>query len=159
MQLRSVDIEVARREDVKNISELWGDLAQLHERLDSAFTPSSGWRQAYEGYLHALLDREDARVLVARGNGRILAYGIGRITLLPPFFAERRRGFIQDVFTRLEHRRNGLGRRLVEALLDWLKGAGMETVELTVGSTNTDAIKFWEHLGFEVYMHHCRRPL
>ena len=94
-----MEIVPARAKDTDAILDLWGELADFHAGLDAAFTPAPAWRIAYAGYLAALLERPDARVLVARERGRIVAFGVARITLLPPFFAERRRGFIQDVYT------------------------------------------------------------
>jgi ribosomal protein S18 acetylase RimI-like enzyme len=155
----SIEIELARPEDVERISELWGDLAGLHESLDPAFTPADTWQDGYAQYLTGLLGRDDARVLVARRNGDIVAYGIARVTLLPPFFLERRRGFIQDVYTVKGYRRRGIGRKLANALLHWLREVGMETAELTVASGNLPGIHFWRNLGFEVYMHYCKRRL
>ncbi len=153
------EIVVAGIAEINPILALWGDLAAYHTRLDAAFTPSTEWRSSYAGYLATLVGRRDARVLVARSDDRLVGFGIGRITLLPPFFAERRRGFIQDVFTHPDYRRRGIARRLVETLLDWLREEQVETVELTVATNNAEAIRLWESLGFRSYMLHFKRPL
>ena len=154
-----MEIAEAHERDIDAILELWGDLAAFHARLDPAFAPSAGWRAAYQGYLSTLLDREDARVLVASEKGKVVGYAVGRITMLPPFFAERRRGFIQDVYTHEGYRRQGIARRLVQELLQWLREEEIATVELTVASTNVDAIRLWESLGFQAYMQHFKRTL
>jgi len=150
---------VAGVEEIDPILSLWGELAAYHARLDPAFTPSTGWRSSYAGYLATLVGRSDARVLVARADERLIGFAVGRITLLPPFFAQRRRGFIQDVFTHPDYRRRGIARRLVEALLDWLREQEVPSVELTVASNNAEAIRLWERLGFHPYMQHFTRPL
>ena len=154
-----MEITAAGEPDLEALLDLWGDLAAFHARLDPAFTPSPGWRAAYRGYLSSMLNREDARVLVGRVQGTVAGYAVGRITILPPFFAERRRGFIQDVFTREGHRRQGVARRLVQEILEWLREEQIATVELTVASANTEAIRLWERLGFQVYMQHFKRTL
>src|SRR3972149_6026457 len=87
-----MEITPARAQDIDAILDLWGEPAPFHADLDPAFTPAAGWRAAYAGYLATLLGRPDARVLVARQEGRIVGYGVARITFLPPFFAQRRRG-------------------------------------------------------------------
>ncbi len=154
-----MEITPAREGDIDAILDLWGELAAYHEQLDSAFAPSDAWRISYQGYLSTLLDRPEARVLVARERDRIVAYGVARITLLPPFFADRRRGFIQDVFTRKGFRRRGIARRLVTDLLDWLRAQAVATVELTVAINNRDAVRLWESLGFRAYMQQYKRAL
>ncbi|MDQ7850054.1 MAG: GNAT family N-acetyltransferase [Armatimonadota bacterium] len=154
-----MEIGPARPQDIDGILDLWGELATFHAQLDPAFTPAAGWRPAYAGYLSTLLGRPDARVLVAREQARIVGYGVARITLLPPFFAERRRGFIQDVFTRQGYRRRGIAHRLVTDLLTWLREEDVRTVELTVAINNTEAILLWKSLGFRPYMQHFKRGL
>ena len=154
-----VEISPAGLDEVNPILELWGDLAAYHARLDAAFTPSSGWRSAYAGYLATLIGRPDARVLVAHADGRLVGFGVARITLLPPFFADRRRGFIQDVFTHPDYRRRGIARRLVQDLLDWLREEQVATAELTVATSNQEATRLWEELGFRAYMLHYKRTL
>lgn len=154
-----MEITPARAQDIDSILDLWGELAAFHADLDPAFTPAAGWRPAYAGYLATILDRPDARILVARRDERIIGYGVARITFLPPFFAERRRGFIQDVFTEEGYRRRGVAGRLVAELLAWLRAETVTTVELTVAINNADAIRLWERLGFHPYMQHFKRTL
>ncbi len=154
-----MEITPARAQDIDAILTLWGELARFHADLDPAFTPGPGWRPAYAGYLATLLDRPDARVLVASEAERIVGYGVARITLLPPFFADRRRGFIQDVFTEREYRRRGIAHRLVSDLLTWLRDEAVTTVELTVATNNEAATQLWERLGFRPYMLHFKRTL
>jgi len=154
-----MEIVPARAQDIDGILDLWGELADFHARLDPAFTPAAGWRPAYAGYLVTLLDRPDTRVLVAHEEAGVVGYGVARITFLPPFFADRRRGFIQDVFTSHSHRRRGIARRLVSDLLDWLSEEAVTTVELTVASNNTEAIRLWKSVGFRPYMQHFKRTI
>jgi RimJ/RimL family protein N-acetyltransferase len=49
-----------------------------------------------------------------------------------------------------EHRRRGIGRRLLEATLDAARRAGMTRVELEVYDSNTAAIALYEKAGFAV---------
>ncbi len=72
---------------------------------------------------------------------------------------ERRRGYIHDVVTREARRRRGIGRRLVEALLDWMRESEVSAVELTVAVKNEEAVAFWIRLGFTTYMHHMKRDM
>ena len=46
------------------------------------------------------------------------------------------------------HRRAGVGRELVDAVLDWARGHGVDDVRLTVTSNNASAIGFYRRLGF-----------
>ena len=55
----------------------------------------------------------------------------------------------------LEHvRGRGLGRQLIEWLLDELRGRGVAGVHLDVAADNANGIAFYEHLGFAVIASH-----
>ena len=51
------------------------------------------------------------------------------------------------------HRRVGVGRALVNAVLDWARAKGVRRVHLMVTSNNDAAIKFYENLGFSFTGH------
>jgi len=46
------------------------------------------------------------------------------------------------------HRRFGIGRKLVEEIVDWARLQGAGTLQLTVTSNNDPAIQFYKSLGF-----------
>lgn len=154
-----VMIRPATPRDVAEIVAIWGELALHHAGLDPAFAPSRRWREEYRYFIHSLLGREDALALVALDGGTVAGYGVGRLSILPAFFEIRRRGYIHDVVTRERYRRHGIGRRLVETLLGWMREGGITTVELTVAIQNQEAVAFWARMGFTTYMHHMKRDL
>lgn len=153
------EIRPATARDLPEIVEAWGELALYHAELDSAFAPAEQWRDEYRHFIRGLLGRDDALAVVAVQNGDVIGYGVGRISVLPGFFQRRRRGYIHDLVTRERYRNRGVGRRLVEALVAWMRDEDATTVELTVADKNARAIAFWEHLGFVSYMHHLKRDI
>ncbi|HEX9532762.1 MAG TPA: GNAT family N-acetyltransferase [bacterium] len=154
----TVEIRRATLKDIKEILPVWGELAVFHSTLDPAFTPSAQWPREYGTYLRSLMTRDDAIALVARDAGEIVGYAVGRVTMLPPFFEQRYRGYIHDVFVKPQFRRRGVGRRLVDAILQWLRQQEVLLVELTV-ATNNEAVAFWKRLGFSVYMQQMKKDL
>jgi len=154
----TVQIRRATTRDVQEILPVWGELAGFHADLDPAFTPSPQWPREYGAYLRTLMGRDDAIAVVAKDGARIIGYAIGRITALPPFFEHRYRGYIHDVYVRDGYRRRGIGRQMVQQILDWLRHRGVHLVELTVAANN-DAVRFWERLGFHTYMHQMKLEL
>ncbi len=157
--MAAIQFRQASARDMDEIVAMWGELAAHHARLDENFRPSRRWQEEYRAFVLNLLDRQDARVVVAAESGRVIGYGVGRISTLPAFFALRRRGYIHDVFTREPYRRRGAGRGIVEALLAWMQECGALTAELTVAVPNEEAVAFWTSLGFVPYMHHFKRGL
>jgi ribosomal protein S18 acetylase RimI-like enzyme len=153
------EIRPATFHDLSDIVDIWGELARHHAGLDRAFAPSRRWREEYRQFIGSLIGRDDALVVVAAADGRLIGFAVGRISLLPGFFEHRRRGYVHDVVARDGYRRRGVGRRLVAALLAWMSDAGVSMVELTVAVNNPEAIAFWTRLGFAPYMQHFKRDL
>lgn len=147
-----VRVRVADEGDIPAVVELWGELARLHERLDGAFALSRGWRRAYQEYLHHLLGREDVLVVVAEYGDQLVGLAVGRIMLLPAFFRQRRRGYIQDVYTREGWRGRGVGTAMLSRIEAWLRRQGVRRAELTVAAGNPQAEAFWDRAGYRAYM-------
>jgi len=154
----TVEIRRATLKDIRDILPVWGQLAEFHSGLDTAFTPSAQWAREYGSYLRVLISRDDALAVMAKDGAEVVGYAVGRITMLPPFFEHRTRGYIHDVFVKPQFRRRGVGRRLVDEILRWLRQRGVNLVELTVAANN-DAVPFWERLGFRVYMYQMKKEL
>lgn len=61
-----------------------------------------------------------------------------------------RRGFIHHTAVRTEYRRQGIGKKLVDAALAALEKEGIHKVALVVFKRNTLGNSFWEKQGFTV---------
>jgi ribosomal-protein-alanine N-acetyltransferase len=83
-----------------------------------------------EGFLVAKLDRE------------VVGYAIGE--------KNKDSGLIISVAVKKEWRKRGIGRRLVEKLLENFKKEGMKIVFLHVREENKEAINFYQALGFKI---------
>jgi ribosomal protein S18 acetylase RimI-like enzyme len=61
---------------------------------------------------------------------------------------DRSRGHLLSMWVAPSHRRLGIGRSLVEAILNWAGTQGVRTLLLQVTSNNDAAITFYRRLGF-----------
>ncbi len=59
------------------------------------------------------------------------------------------RGWMYYVAAEPSNRKQGIGRRMVEAAEQWLHTRGIPKVLLLIRETNTDVAQFYTHLGFE----------
>ena len=64
---------------------------------------------------------------------------------------ERHKGHIWGVYVAREARGKGLGRRLMQFLLDRAVKTGVEQIQLAVGSNRQAAARLYRSLGFEIY--------
>jgi GNAT superfamily N-acetyltransferase len=152
-----LQIRSATTRDISRILPLWEALAALHGELDEALAVEPGVVRDYAEFLWETIGRSDACVMLGLDGDRTVSFALGRIQVLPLPFRERRRGWIQDVFTVPDRRREGIGRKVVEALLAWFERRGVALVELTVAVANPEALRFWERLGFVTYMSRMKR--
>jgi ribosomal protein S18 acetylase RimI-like enzyme len=57
--------------------------------------------------------------------------------------------YLVSMWVAASHRRRGVGRMLVDAVLDWARSRNARQLVLDVTTTNDAAIKFYESLGFQ----------
>ncbi len=101
------------------------------------------------GYLHARVSGGsfDKKGSVLRGLYRRLRRGSDRA----PDGDHPPAGIIENCFVSPEFRRNGMGRALVGAALDWFAAQRVRRITLGVLANNTAGVQFWQHCGFSTY--------
>jgi [ribosomal protein S18]-alanine N-acetyltransferase len=119
----------------------WWDIAPLAE-LERELFPHDRW--TVETFWSELAGVPDTRYyLVAESlEGEIVGYA--------GLFAVRDQADVQTIGVRPDHQRTGLGRRLLNSLLDEARRRGCREVSLEVRAENTAAIGLYERSGFEV---------
>ena len=112
------------------------DLARMAE-VEGGLFPDPWSRQAFAD----TLARADVRgVAVDDGGGRLVGYGLCALV------ADE--GEILNLAVDPSAQRQGLGRRLLSAMLSWLQGAGAARVYLEVRDSNAAAIALYQAAGF-----------
>ena len=96
------------------------------------------------GQIRDFVRRPGAISIVAERPGNpaeMAAFAIGQVA--------GSRAHVITIDVRSSHRRTGLGRKLLEDLLDRFASAGARTVRLEVDVLNAPARRFYERMGFE----------
>ncbi len=99
-------------------------------------------------YLNWLFRRDIAGIFVAKHRGKI----IGFVASDGNWFSKREGkvvGAIHELVIHPEYRSKGVGKALMEKVMEYFKGRGLDTAELWVGEENYEAINFYRSLGFE----------
>lgn len=86
------------------------------------------------------LRRNPTTCLVAEKDARIIGVILGG--------HDGRRGYIYHTAVKEDCRKNGIGKALVEAVMQAFKNEGITKVALVVFAKNVVGNKFWERLGF-----------
>jgi ribosomal protein S18 acetylase RimI-like enzyme len=142
-------IRPALPSDMVAIGKLWEKLVAYHRVLDDEM-PHATLQGAslYARSLRGRLEDSHTRVFVAEEDGLIVGYVLGVVVdLLPEMFEQESGGFLADIYVDDGYRGRGIGRALVEALVDWFRQKGLRYYEWHVAATNEDALQFWTRLG------------
>ena len=145
--------------DLDRVVGLWSALIGHHEALDPHWRAAPGAEDERRRLLARLLADADAAVLVWEEEGDLLGFCAAQIEVGPPTVAERARAEITDLFVSEDARRRGIGRRLVEAVTDWLRERGVPRVEVRVAVRNAEGQAFWRALGYADLVNVLQRPL
>lgn len=138
-----MELRDARREDVPAIVRMLADdeLGATREQYEDPL-PSAYWDAFW-----AISENPDNRQLVAEVDGEIV--GTLQLIFIPGLSrlgAERAQ--IEAVRVASTHRGHDLGRQMVETAVGMARDRGCLVVQLTSDKQRTDALRFYERLGF-----------
>lgn len=134
----------ANEKDIKDLVDLRIKLNKHDYELDN--------HAELEIAIESLLQEELNKSIfffVAKSDGKIIACSGLIIHQILPYstIVSGKKGYITNVFTEEEYRKQGLQKELVKMSLDYAKEIGCERVELD--ASNTNAINLYENIGFE----------
>ena len=99
--------------------------------------------------LEALINSNDAIVLVAESEGEIIATGYAKIKPSLDYLLDDIHAYLGFMFVEPEFRGKGVIQDIIRELISWSKLKGMTVVCLEVLNKNDSAIKAYKQLGFE----------
>jgi len=144
--LESLKIRRANESDLQQIVKLSEKLGKDESTMDSMVSPLPSEFQNPKWILKNIKG-ENTVVFVAETNGKIVGYSLGWIS--QPWSYKAKRGYICDCFVEKSHRRQGIGKALVKAMLEWFKDKGVECVEADIYSKNIPSLALFKGLGFK----------
>lgn len=135
-----IAVDFATAGDVEAMADL---LAELFT-LESDFRPERAKQLAG---LRRILDRpESGRLFVLRVADKVA--GMANALIVTSTAEGGPVLLLEDVIVARTYRGGGLGRRLVEHVLDWAAAQGMTRVTLLADRDNAQALAFYRRLGF-----------
>lgn len=105
----------------------------------------SAWKPLTYGQLLNVVNDSNVTMLVARDGGKIVGCGI--INIFHVILGTH--ATLEDMVVDENHRGQGIGLKIAQALLEIAKKERVASIELTVRSGREAAIKLYEKLGFE----------
>jgi ribosomal protein S18 acetylase RimI-like enzyme len=140
--------------DAPCLGRLGAALIALHHDFDPsrfiAPTPLSAER--YGEFLVAQRLRDDAVVLVAEDDGRVLGYAYGSVEGNDLMALRGPAGVLHDLMVDPDDRARGIGRALVAAIRDAFVRRDAPRLVLSAAARNEAARRLFERLGFRPTM-------
>lgn len=126
--------------EIDCIETLWNDLKQHHE--DRTTHHAQYYQNSTFSKRKAeLRDKSDLGIYVAREGSENLGFCV--VSMIATI------GEVDSLYVKSERRAAGVGRLLISAGMAWLSDRKPETIRLSVGEGNEDAIAYYEKLGFK----------
>ncbi|MGB5435122.1 MAG: GNAT family N-acetyltransferase [Maribacter sp.] len=99
--------------------------------------------------LGELIRDQDAIVVVAETDNKIIASGYGRIKPARHYLYHTSYAYLGFMYTLPEYRGKGVNVKIIERLKQWATAKGLSEIRLTVYNDNLSAIRAYEKAGFE----------
>jgi ribosomal protein S18 acetylase RimI-like enzyme len=145
-----VTIRRAEKRDLEAVGRLGAALIETHYAFDRQrfLAPQPGTAEGYAWFLETVIESDDAAVFVAEEGQRVIGYTY--VALEPLSWNELRgpAGFIHDIVVDEPARRAGIGTKLMQTGVEWLRERGAPRIILWTAAPNAGAQKLFRALGF-----------
>ena len=146
----SIVVRSARPADLPAIGRLAALLVQMHHDFDAkrfiAATPNTA--QGYASYLGGELEEPKVVVLVAERDGDVLGYSYAGVEGHDWMALRGPAGVVHDIVVDPAHRKEGVGRVLLDATVRALEERGAPRVVLSTAAQNEAAQRLFARAGF-----------
>ena len=146
----AVNIRTATPADLPALGRLGALLVRAHHDFDAKrFIPATSETEAgYSWFLGTQLEKPSVCVLVADDDGEVVGYAYAGVEGRDYMSLRGPAGILYDVVVDPNRRNHGVGRKLVEAALGFLKKHGSTQVVLSTATHNDAAQHLFESVGF-----------
>ncbi len=144
--MEEIRIRDLRKEDLKDATNLVVRLKKFNSEHDPLFSVSPDLEKNVAEYLESAIKMETRDVLVADYKKKIVGVIMGEI-LNRPFYQPGKELRVTEIYLLPEFRKSGLGKRMLDVLIEKEKGKSCNIVTVEFPSENLLAHKFYTSLG------------
>ena len=154
-------VRQATPKDLPAIGRLGALLVRTHHDFDPKrfIAPSPDTEDRYGWFLGTQLKKPNVIILVADRDGRVIGYTYSGVEGNDYMSLRGPAGVVYDIVVDPAHRKQGIGRVLLDATLEALKARGAPRVVLSTAERNSDAQRLFDRAGFRATMIEMTREL
>ncbi len=148
-----MNIRKIKSEDFESISKLVLQVHDLHyKNRPDIYNDIDPFEKSYFDFL---MNDENTISIVCEIDSKIVGFCVTTIRKPSnnPLLKPRLVAYIEDMCVDSNYRRNGIGKKLFDETVRLSKNQGATSVELMVWNFNSEAISFYEKLGFSHRSH------
>ena len=143
-------IRKATIEDFEKLKDIKLESKKDEMKYSDYLKPLSKTIDIYFEYFEAELRKKNSAVFIAEDKEPI---GIIIATYFMPLMISKltRKGYVSNWYVKKKYRNNGIGKKLLNISLKWLKKNKIKYISLEIHLENEKALKFYRNLGFKDY--------
>ncbi|MBI2765687.1 MAG: GNAT family N-acetyltransferase [Chloroflexi bacterium] len=156
----TVAVRPATPADGPGIYRAWEAVRTHNTSLDNRVGYAPVDEPEFSASLRDMLARPESVALVAEEDGHVVGFVSGGLEANQPDRVPERHATIGYLYVEPVRRRNGIARKLFEAVAAWAeKQEGVTHLEMTVLADDKDASEFWRSVGFTPFIQRLWAPL
>ncbi len=141
--MSEINIREANSDDLPSIIQLLADDPLGAQREDSTMPSNTLYLKAWDN----ISKNSNSEIFVVEDQGKVI--GVAQLDYLQYLtYQGGRRAQIEGVRVHQEYRNKGIGKKLFQFLIEEARQNYCHLVQLTTDITRSDALKFYESLGF-----------
>ena len=136
--------------DLSQIGHLGALLVKEHYDFDPQrfLAARPGTPSGYASFMGTQLEDQDKAILVADDHGSVIGYAYAAIEGYDYMALRGPAGVLHDIIVDPEHRGRGIGRLLLDAMLEFFRSRSVPRVVLATAERNEVAQRLFASLGF-----------
>ena len=148
MKNENTTIRRATLEDLKTIQQFGYELLD-YERRNWDPTLDINWPFSKEGEQKYRAAITDKYTIIAEKDKKPIGYLIGKIVDIAPGSARPiKQAYLENIFVLDSARKSGVGVKLIAEFKDYCKKEGVSRINVNVLAANTNAVDFYQKVGF-----------
>ena len=140
-------IRLATLDDIVVIAEMYEEFFAFHARLQPDYYNAA---QEHGKYPEYIINSEKDDLIIAEIDGKIAGFAHVLEEKTDPYdcIVQYKFAVCVDLYTFTAYRKMGVGTELMNAIKEWAKKRELAYIELKVLIENDNAIRLYEHNGF-----------
>ena len=145
---------VIRKASIKDFEAL-KEIKLLSKKEELKYSPTLKQivknKENYFSYLKKDLSHNNRAVFIALDNKKVVGMILAQSFKPLPISKFQKKGYISNLYVLNGYRKKGIGKKLVNYVLRWLKKKNVSHITLEIHVDNKPALKLYHKLGFKDY--------